>query len=43
MGDVCSDNRFQIIDRAKQCMLENANIYYNEDEMKVLYSFLFRC
>lgn len=43
MGKVCGDNRFQIIDRAKQYMLENTNIYANEDEMKVLDSFLFRC
>lgn len=43
MCETCGDNRFQIIDRAKQYMLENTNIYGNEDEMKVLDSFLFRC
>lgn len=41
--DVCGDNRFEIIKKAKQDLLENTNISSSEDEMKVLDSFLFRC
>lgn len=43
MNDVCGDNRFEIIEKAKQDILESTNIQLSEDEMKVLDNFLFRC
>lgn len=43
MNDVCGDNRFEIIEKAKQDILESTNIQSSEDEMKVLDNFLFRC
>lgn len=43
MGDICNDNRFEIIARAKSDILENTNIHTSKDEMKVLDNFLFRC
>lgn len=42
-GDVCLDGRFEIIEKAKQHLLENTNIHTSPDEMKVLDAFLFRC
>ncbi len=41
--DICGDNRFEIIEKAKQDLLESTNISSNEDEIKVLDRFLFRC
>lgn len=43
MGAICVDNRFEIIAKAKQDILESTNIRSSEDEMKVLDNFLFRC
>lgn len=43
MADLCTDNRFEIIAKAKAHLLEATNINTSEDEMKVLDSFLFRC
>ena len=43
MGDICGDNRFIIIDRAKEDILQSTNIESSKDEMKVLDNFLFRC
>lgn len=43
MADICGDNRFEVIARAKEHLLNSTNIYTSEDEMKVLDSFLFRC
>lgn len=43
MGDICGDNRFEIIKKAKAELLESTNIETSEDEMKVLDNFLFRC
>lgn len=43
MGDVCGDNRFIIIERAKEDILQSTNIESSKDEMKVLDNFLFRC
>lgn len=40
---MCGDNRFTIIERAKEDIIQSTNINTNEDEMKVLDSFLFRC
>ena len=43
MGDMCGDNRFTIIKRAKEDIIQSANIESSEDEMKVLDNILFRC
>lgn len=43
MADMCTDNRFEIIARAKQSILDSTNIDTSPDEMKVLDNFLFRC
>lgn len=40
---ICADNRFEIINKAKQHLLEATNIDTSPDEMKVLDNFLFRC
>ena len=42
-GEVCTDGRFEIIERAKQDLLESTNIDTSPDEMKVLNDFLMRC
>jgi len=41
--EVCGDNRFEVIEKAKKHILEATNIDTSADEMKVLDSFLFRC
>ena len=41
--DNCGDNRFEIIETAKQDLLNSTNIDSSKDEMKVLDNFLFRC
>ena len=43
MNEVCNDNRFEIIEKAKKHILESTNIDSSPDEMKVLDNFLFRC
>ncbi|MBQ6800115.1 MAG: hypothetical protein IJP08_03285 [Bacteroidaceae bacterium] len=43
MNNVCGDNRFGIIAKAKEAILESTNIDTDEDEMKVLDTILFRC
>lgn len=43
MADVCSDNRFEIIEAAKKDLLESTNISGSIDEMIVLDTILFRC
>ena len=43
MNEICGDNRFEIIAKAKEAILESTNIETAEDEMKVLDSILFRC
>lgn len=43
MGDICGDNRFIIIEKAKEDILQSTNIESSKDEMKVLDNFLFRC
>ena len=40
--EMCGDNRFEVIQRAKEHLLEATNIETSPDEMKVLDSFLFR-
>lgn len=41
-GDICGDNRFEIIAKAKEDILKT-NITSSPDEMKCLDRFLFRC
>lgn len=41
--DQCRDNRFEIIEKAKQDLLYSTDIDSSKDEMKVLDNFLFRC
>ena len=43
MSDMCDDNRFEIIEKAKKHILEATNIDTSPEEMKVLDNFLFRC
>ena len=42
-GEICGDNRFEIIAEAKRQLLEYTNIKTSLDEMAVIDSFLFRC
>ena len=41
--DICGDNRFEIIAKAKADLLEGTNIETDEAEMAVLDNILFRC
>ena len=41
--DICGDNRFEIIERAKKHLLDATNIDTSPKEMEVLDDFLFRC
>lgn len=41
--EICSDNRFKIIAKAKEDLIKSTNIETSPDEMKVLDSLLFRC
>ena len=43
MCEMCGDNRFEIIEKAKRHILEATNIETSPDEMKVLDNILFRC
>jgi hypothetical protein len=43
MGEICKDNRFEIIQRAKEHLIESTNIETSPKEMEVLDRFLFRC
>ena len=43
MADQCTDNRFEIIERAKKEIIESTNIEQSQEEMGVLDSFLYRC
>ena len=43
INESCTDNRFEIINRAKKHIIESTNIDMSPDEMKVLDNFLFRC
>ena len=40
--DICGDNRFEIIDAAKEALMKSTNIESRPAEMDVLDSFLFR-
>lgn len=41
--DTCHDNRFELIAKARDALLESTNIEDSPDEMAVLDSILFRC
>ena len=43
MADMCGDNRFEIIAKAKADLLESTNIETDEAEMAVIDNILFRC
>ena len=43
MADMCGDNRFEIIAKAKEHLLDATNIDTSPKEMEVLDDFLFRC
>lgn len=43
MENICTDNRFEVIERAKKDIIESTNIETSEKEMEVLDNFLFRC
>ena len=43
MADICSDNRFEVIEKAKKHILESTNISSSPEEMKVLDNILYRC
>lgn len=42
-GAICGDNRFEIIAKAKQAILDETNIKDDKAQMAELDSFLFRC
>lgn len=42
MADLCGDNRFELIEKYKQKLIEETNIESAPDEMKVLDNILFR-
>lgn len=42
MADICGDNRFEIIESAKQRLIEATNIESRPEEMAVLDTILFR-
>lgn len=42
MPDLCTDNRFELIEKYRQRLIEATNIETRPDEMKVLDSILFR-
>lgn len=43
MGEMCNDNRFEVIEKFKKQLIEHTNIETSADEMACLDSFLFRC
>ncbi len=43
MGDVCCDNKFDVIERAKKDLLSKTNIKSSHAEMAVLNNFLRHC
>lgn len=42
MGDICTDNRFELIEKYKKGLIESTNIETSQDEMRVLDNLLFR-
>ena len=43
MGEICPDNRFELIEKYKKRLIEGTNIESNPEEMKVLDEIMFRC
>lgn len=43
MACMCGDNRFKVIAKAKEALLQETNIESSPKEMEVLDDFLFRC
>ena len=43
MREICRDDRFETIKKAKKHLIEATNIETSPDEMKVLDNFLYRC
>ena len=43
MANICGDNRFKIIAKAKKAIIESTNIEQSPKEMEVLDNILFRC
>lgn len=43
MNEICDDDRFELIAKAKQKLLDDTNITSREDEIAVLDDILFRC
>ena len=43
MGEICGDNRFEVIEEAKKRLLQSTNIESSPKEMEVLDDILFRC
>ena len=41
--EICGDDRFELIDKAKAKLMKDTNIEMRPDEMAVLDSILFRC
>lgn len=42
MSDICTDNRFELIEKYKKELIESTNIETSQDEMMVLDNLLFR-
>lgn len=42
-GDICIDNRFELIGKYQKILIDRTNITDDPDEMKVLYRILYRC
>lgn len=42
MGEICPDNRFELIERYKKKLIEGTNIKSDPEEMKVLDKIMFR-
>lgn len=42
-AEVCGDNRFLLIERAKKDLFESTNIEMAPKEIEIIYSILFRC
>lgn len=42
MAELCTDNRFELIEKYKKALIEGTNIETSSDEMKVIDNVLFR-
>lgn len=42
-GEICEDDRFELIEKARKKLLECTNIESSTEEVAVLDSILFRC